>query len=75
MIRSILVASVVLAAAYQAGSMSSAKRSAPPPIITEQVDLGGARIQLPRAKLLDVPGATGRAHEINSLLNVPGRIR
>ena len=77
MIRAFLAASVVaLAAAYQAGNLTASQRSATVPIVTEDVvDQSGNRIQLPRAKLLDVAGATGPAHEIKSLLNVPGRIR
>ena len=76
MIRAFLAASVVaLAAAYQAGSLTASQRSATVPIVTAGIDQNAARIQLPRAKLLNVAGATGPRHEIKSLLNVPGRIR
>jgi len=75
MIRAFLVAAVVaLATAYQAGSLTTPPRSVTAPIITEEIDRTGTRIQLPRAKLLNVAGATRPAHEIKSLLNVPGRI-
>jgi lipoprotein-anchoring transpeptidase ErfK/SrfK len=76
MIRAFLAASVVaLAAAYQAGSLTTSQRSATVPMVTEDTSYDGARIQLPRPKLLTVPGAAGPKHEIKSLLNVPGRIR
>lgn len=76
MIRAFLAASVVaLAAAYQAGSLTASQRSATVPTITANIDHQGSRIQLPRAKLVTAAGDTGPAHEIKSLLNVPGRIR
>jgi len=76
MIRAILVASVVLAAAYQAGNLTTAKRSTTVPLVTADVDQSGPRIHLPRAKLLAVTGTRGAPnHAIKSLLNVPGQIQ
>ncbi len=76
MIRAIIVASVVLATAYQAGSFATSKRSATVPMISADVDQSGARIHLPRAKLLAASGTSGAPkHAIKSLLNVPGLIQ
>jgi len=76
MIRAFIAVSVVaLAAAYQAGSLTTSKRSATVPMITAGPDVSGTRIHLPRAKLLTIAGASGPTHEVKSLLNVPGRIR
>ncbi len=74
MIRAFLAAAVVaVAVAYQAASLTTPKHVITP-IVAEEIDRSGTRIHLPHAKQLDVAGATGPAHEIKSLLNVPGRM-
>jgi lipoprotein-anchoring transpeptidase ErfK/SrfK len=76
MIRAFLIAAVVaIAGAYQAGSLTTAQRSATVPVVTAGIDHSGTRIHLPRAKLLEVSGGIRPTHPVKSLLNVPGRIR
>lgn len=76
MIRALVVASVVLGTAYQAGNMAMSQRSATVPIVTADIDRSSKRIQLPRAKQLTVAGTSAAPkYPVKSLLNVPGQIR